>query len=159
MLVPSSVTRWTRSARVGGLLGVVALLVACSSSPPLLRGAITVDSNVNPDRAGRPSPIIVRIYELKSVAAFNGADFFALFENEQATLSGELVGREEFQLQPAETRQYRRQLQPDTKFIGIVGAFRDLEQARWRQAVPVPAKGSHTITVGLQARAVTLSVK
>jgi type VI secretion system protein VasD len=159
VLVPSSVTRWAWSARVGGLLGIAALLVACSSSPPLLRGAITVDSNVNPDRAGRPSPIIVRIYELKSVAAFNGADFFALFENEQATLSGELVGREEFQLQPAETRQYRRQLQPDTKFIGIVGAFRDLEQARWRLAVPVPAKGSHTITVGLQARAVTLSVK
>ena len=74
-------------------------------------------------------------------------------------LSGELVGREEFQLQPAETRQYRRQLQPDTKFIGVVGAFRDLEQARWRQAVPVPSKRSPTITIGLQARAVTVAVK
>jgi len=167
VLASSRVTRWTRAARTGrgrwltrlGLLGVAALMVACSSSPPLLRGAITVDSNVNPDRAGRPSPIVVRIYELKSVAAFNGADFFALFDNEQATLSSELVGREEFQLQPAETRQYRRQLQPDTKFIGIVGAFRDLEQARWRQAVPVPSKRSPTITIGLQARAVTLTVK
>jgi type VI secretion system protein VasD len=102
---------------------------------------------------------VVRIYELKSIAAFNGADFFSLFDNEQATLSGELVGREEFQLQPAETRQYRRQLQPDTKFIGVVGAFRDLEQSRWRQAVPVPAKRSPTITIGLQARAVTVAVK
>ena len=84
----------------------VALAVGCGSSPPLLRGAITVEPNVNPDRAGRPSPIVVRVYELKSVAAFNGADFFALFENEQATLSSELIGREEFQLQPAETREY-----------------------------------------------------
>src|SRR6267378_1768988 len=121
--------------------------MGCGSSPPLLRGAITVDSNVNPDRAGRPSPIVVRIYELKAVAAFNGADFFALFDNEQATLSSELVGREEFQLQP------------DTKFIAVVGAFRDLEQARWRQAVPVPSKRSPTITIGLQARAVTVAVK
>ena len=137
----------------------VALAVGCGSSPPLLRGAITVDPNVNPDRAGRPSPIVVRVYELKSVAAFNGADFFALFENEQATLSSELVGREEFQLQPAETREYRRQLQPDTKFIGVVGAFRDLEQARWRQAVPVPSKSKPTITIGLQARAVSVTVK
>jgi len=89
----------------------IALAVGCGSSPPLLRGAITVDSNVNPDRAGRPSPIVVRIYELKATAAFSGADFFALFDNEQATLSGELVGREEFQLQPGESRQYSRQLQ------------------------------------------------
>jgi type VI secretion system protein VasD len=146
-------------ARLLLLAGGVAVAAGCGSSPPLLRGAINVDPNVNPDRAGRPSPIVVRVYELKSVAAFNGADFFSLFDNEQATLSGELVGREEFQLQPAETRQYRRQLQPDTKFIGVVGAFRDLEQARWRQAVPVPSKRSPTITIGLQARAVSVAVK
>ena len=137
----------------------IALAVGCGSSPPLLRGAITVDSNVNPDRAGRPSPIVVRIYELKATAAFSGADFFALFDNEQATLSGELVGREEFQLQPGESRQYSRQLQPETKFVGVVGAFRDLEQARWRQAVPVPPKKSPTTTIGLQARAVSVTVK
>ena len=136
-----------RSASRVLLLCGILLAAGCGSSPPLLRGAITVDSNVNPDRAGRPSPVVVRIYELKAVAAFNGADFFALFDNESATLSGELVGREEFQLQP------------ETKFIGVVGAFRDLEQARWRQAVPVPSKRSPTITIGLQARAVTVAVK
>jgi len=149
--------RWS-AGRVLLLLGLL-LAAGCGSSPPLLRGAITVDSNVNPDRAGRPSPIVVRVYELKSVAAFNGADFFALFDSEQATLGGELVGREEFQLQPAETRQYQRQLQPDTKFIGVVGAFRDLEQARWRQTVPLPSKSKPTITIGLAARAVSVTVK
>ncbi len=148
-----------RLARALLLAGGAMLAVGCGSSPPLLRGAINVDPNVNPDRAGRPSPIVVRVYELKSVAAFNGADFFALFDNEQATLSGELVGREEFQLQPAEKRQYQRQLQPETKFIGVVGAFRDLEQSRWRQAVPVPSKSKPMITIGLQARAVTIAVK
>ena len=149
--------RWS-AGRVLLLLGLL-LAAGCGSSPPLLRGTIAVDSNVNPDRAGRPSPIVVRVYELKSVAAFNSADFFALFDNEQATLSGELVGREEFQLQPAETRQYQRQLQPVTKFIGVVGAFRDLEQARWRQTAPVPKKSKPAITIGVQARAVTVAVK
>jgi type VI secretion system protein VasD len=141
------------------LLCGLLLAAGCGSSPPLLKGSIKVDSNVNPDRAGRPSPIVVRVYELKAITAFNGADFFSIFDSEQATLGGELVGREEFQLQPAETRQYSRQLQPDTKFIGVVGAFRDLEQAKWRQAVPVPSKRSPTITIGLQARAVTVAVK
>ena len=137
--------RWS-AGRVLLLLGLL-LAAGCGSSPPLLRGTIAVDSNVNPDRAGRPSPIVVRVYELKSVAAFSGADFFALFDNEQATLSGELVGREEFQLQP------------DTKFIGVVAAFRDLEQARWRQTAPVPKKSKPSITIGLQARAVIVTVK
>jgi len=149
--------RWSRSLLP--LACSLALAVGCSSGPPLLRGAINADGGVNPDRGGRASPIVVRVYELKSVAAFNSADFFSLFDKEQETLGGELVGREEFQLQPAETRQYRRQLQPDTKFFGVVAAFRDLEQSRWRQAVPVPAKGSATLTLGIQARAITLAVK
>ena len=149
--------RWSRSLLP--LACSLVLAVGCSSGPPLLRGAINADGGVNPDRGGRASPIVVRVYELKSVAAFNSADFFSLFDNEQATLSGELVGREEFQLQPGESRQYSRQLQPETKFVGVVGAFRDLEQARWRQAVPVPPKKSPTITIGLQARAVSVTVK
>jgi len=148
--------RWSRSLLP--LACSLALTVGCGG-PPLLRGAINADPSVNPDRGGRPSPIVVRVYELKSIAAFNSADFFSLFDKEQETLGGELVGREEFQLQPAEKRQYRRQLQPDTKFIGVVGAFRDLEQSRWRQAAPVPAKGSATLTIGIQARAITLAVK
>lgn len=149
--------RWSRSLLP--LVCTLALAVGCGSSPPLLRGAINTDPSVNPDRGGRPSPIVVRIYELKSVAAFNSADFFALYDKESETLGGDLVGREEYQLQPAETRQYQRQLQPDTKFIGVIGAFRDLEQSRWRQAVAVPAKRSPTIAIGIQARAITLAVK
>src|SRR5262249_59176366 len=63
----------------------IALAVGCGSRPPLLRGSIAVDSNVNPDRAGRPSPIVVRGYELKSVPAVHGADFFPPFAHQQAT--------------------------------------------------------------------------
>jgi type VI secretion system protein VasD len=151
------IDRWIR--RLSPLVSVVALLVGCSSGPPLVQGTIKAEPAVNPDRGGRPSPIVVRVYELKAVAAFNGADFFALYDKEQETIGGDLVGREEFLLQPSESRQYRRQFQPDTKFIGVIGAYRDLEQSRWRQVVPVPAKGKATITIGVQARAITLEIK
>ena len=137
----------------------IALAVGCGSSPPLLRGAIKAEATSNPDLRGRPSPIVVRVYELKSLAAFNGADFFSLFEKEQETLGSELLGREEYQLLPAETRPYQRQLQPDTKFLGVVAAFRDLENSRWRSAVPVPPKRSVTLTIDIEARAVTVAVK
>jgi len=137
----------------------IALAVGCGSSPPLLRGSINVDPSTNPDLRGRPSPIVVRVYELRALAAFNSADFFTLFEKEQEALGNDLVAREEYQLRPAETRPYQRQLQADTKFLGVVAAFRDLENTRWRQATAVPSKRKPTVTIAIQARAVTLAVK
>lgn len=140
----------------------IGLTVGCglfSSRPPLLQGSIKAAPTTNPDLRGRPSPIVVRVYELKSTAAFNSADFFALFEKESETLGTDLVGREEYDLRPADTRPYRRQLQPETKFIGVVAAFRDLEKSRWRQAAPVPAKRGVTLTIGIETQAVTLAVK
>jgi type VI secretion system protein VasD len=159
--------RVARRIRVRELLRFVVILtgfasmVACSSTKPspLMRGSITVDQRANPDANGRPSPVVVRVYELKSLAAFSTADFFALFEKEGETLGGDLLGREEFQLDPGEKRPYQRQLQPDTKFIGVVAAFRNLERARWRQAAPIPAKRSIAITLGLEQEAITVGLK
>jgi type VI secretion system protein VasD len=148
-----------RLVRLLSLACGVALAVGCASSPPLLRGTIIADPAINPDRVGRPSPVVVRVYELKSLGAFNGADFFSLFEKDQETLGSELVAREEYELRPAETKKYERQLQPDTKFIGVVAAFRDLENSRWRQAAPVPPQRSLTLTIGIGSGAVTVAVK
>ncbi len=64
------------------------------SSPPRLRPTLVVAQDVNPDRAGRPSPIVVRIYQLKEEGAFNNADYFALMDKEQETLGASLVSRE-----------------------------------------------------------------
>lgn len=136
------------------------LAVGCGASrPPVIRGAIKADPATNPDMRGRPSPVLVRVYELKSVGAFNSADFFSLFEKEHEALGSDLLAREEYQLQPDETRPYQRQLQLDTKFIGVAAAFRDLEHARWRNTAAVPAKRSATLTIGIEASAVTVAVK
>src|SRR5262245_28863402 len=147
--------------RAGCVLSLllVTLIVGCGSSSTLVKGSLKADAAANPDLRGRPSPVVVRVYELKSVAAFNSADFFSLFEKEGETLSGDLIGREEYLLSPAETRPYQRQLQAGTKFIGVVAAFRDLEGSRWREAVPVPTKRGASIAIGIEARAVALAVK
>ncbi|HXJ84303.1 MAG TPA: type VI secretion system lipoprotein TssJ [Candidatus Methylomirabilis sp.] len=148
------------SFRLLSLVCGVALAAGCgTAAPPLVQGSIKADPKTNPDAHGRPSPVVVRVYELKGVGAFSTADFFSLFDKESETLGPELVGREEFDLRPGEVRSYKRQLQPDTKFIGVVAAFRDLENSRWRQSAPVPAKKSDTITVGIEAQAVTVAIK
>ena len=141
------------------LLSTVVTLGCGTAAPPLLKGSIKADSGANPDVRGRPSPVVVRIYELKAATAFNAADYFSLFDREQEALGAELVGREEYHVRPGETRPYQRQLQPDTKFIGVAAAFRDLENARWKQVAPVPAKGEPAVTIGVDGTAISLGIK
>ena len=51
---------------------------------------VAAHGNVNPDDNGRPSPVVLRVYQLKDDAAFKDAEFFALFDKEQATLGASL---------------------------------------------------------------------
>ena len=150
-----------RSAHLLSAVAYTILTVSCgtvSKTPTVVQGSIKAAPTTNPDLRGRPSPIVVRIYELK-FSAFNNADFFSLFDKDSETLGGDLVGREEYDMRPDETRPYRRQLQPETKFVGVVAAFRDLEKSQWRQAVAVPSKRSVNLTIGIEAHAVTMTVK
>src|SRR5882672_10974980 len=123
-----------------GLLGVVALS-SCKSAPPAtpITGSIQGAPELNPSVNQRPSPLLLRLYELKSPTAFNQADFMALYQSDQATLGADLVAREEMMLAPGETRPYKKTLAPETRFIGIVAAYRNLERATWRTIVPVKA--------------------
>src|SRR5207249_3614821 len=115
-------------------------------------------ANVNPDARGRPSPVIVRFYELKSLAAFNAADFFSMFDRDKETLGAELVAREEFDLRPGEKRPLARTLQPDTRYIGVVAAFRDLERSQWRASAAVPPNKASTVDVRLDDKSVSVAL-
>lgn len=138
------------------------LIASCSSAPkitPTTNIQVTLEAaaNVNPDSRGRPSPIIVRFYELKSPTAFNNADFFSLYEHEQETLGADLVTKEEIQLTPGEKRQFQRQPQPDTRHIGVIAAFRDLEHAQWRSTTIVPLQQTTPITIKLDGSTIVIS--
>jgi type VI secretion system protein VasD len=116
-----------------------------------------VGPNVNPDSRKRPSPVIVRVYELKSTALFESTDFVTLFEKDQATLGAEMLSREEFVLRPNDVKAVNKTLSGDAKFIGVVAAFRDLERARWRVAAPVVAGKTNTMKIKVDDVSVTIT--
>jgi type VI secretion system protein VasD len=107
------------------------------AKPSIAELSFVIDPNVNPDAAGRPSPVMVRIYELRSTAAFNNADFFALYDRDQEQLGPDLVSRDELPLQPGATPQAITTLRSDTRYVGVIAAFRDIERARWRASTPI----------------------
>jgi type VI secretion system protein VasD len=147
-----------RPARCTAVLAAAATLFlsACGGppKPAQVSGTIEASTSVNPSVSRRPSPVTVRVYELKTATAFNSADFVSLYQRDQAELGADLLGREEFSLAPGESRPYNKTLSPDTRFIGVFAAYRDLERARWRAVLPVQPGKKHRIVI----RAEELSV-
>ena len=153
---------WRHLRSTFQVLIVVAGLAACASPPPpppkptIIQATIDVRPSTNPDPRGRPSPVVLRFYELKSLAPFSSADFFSLFDRDKEVLAAELVAREEYQLTPGENRQFERKLQPETRYIAVIAAFRDLERAQWRASMPVVPQQTTPVVIRLEASNVSL---
>lgn len=143
---------------------VAALGLAACASPPkppkptTLAAAVSTAADVNPDAGQRASPLMLRVYELSGRASFESADFVSLFERDTQALAGEMVAREEWILAPGEARQWSKKLPPETKFIGVTAAYRDIERAHWRALVAVQPQAVNTLTIRAEALAVSASV-
>lgn len=154
--------------RRGILLVLAALgLAACASAPPKpvqTQATLVASADVNPDSEGRPSPVVVRIYQLQGDAEFNDASFFALFDNDKATLGSSLIMRDERTLFPGQKTPLNLALAPDARFLGVVAAYRDIRSSRWRAVVGVPEKSllkllaKRRVSVQIGKDAVTIAV-
>lgn len=127
--------------------------------PTVAELLFVMDADVNPDPAGRPSPVLVRIYELRSTSAFNQADFFSLFDRDKEQLGPDLVTRNELPLMPGAKSQAITTLRSDTRYLGIVAAFRDIDHARWRATTPVPLNQTSQMQVTVRRNEVSINLR
>ena len=84
------------------------------------------------------------MFELKRAAAFEAANFTALFEQSREALGGDLVAQQEFILRPGEIRHYDRSGGPKVATLGLAAAFRTPEKNSWRLVLPL-APGVHNL--------------
>ncbi len=126
------------------------------TGPSTIDANLTASEDMNPDYDGEASPLVVRMYELKSVTAFNNADFFALYDSDEAELGGDLKAKEEIELQPGDKIEFERELQPETRYIGFIAGYRDIENASWRAVAEIPEGSSTDITVDFGRLAVKI---
>ena len=118
----------------------VLLLGLCANSlfaqevrePTKLLLVIKTTANANPDLAGRPAPIKVRVYELKDSQTFSEADFFVLDSADKTQLGADLLAKDEYVLHPDTVQVIERKSNPQTTAIGIVAGYRDLKGTTWR---------------------------
>lgn len=153
----------SRLRRVVVVAGGLLVLAGCASlipaSPTRVKGDIQAVEALNPSVSRRPSPLRLRIYELRADSAFAKADFMSLYEGDRALLAADLVARDEITLQPGEKRPYDKQLNPETRFIGVLAIYRDLDRASWRAIVPVRPNKTQALTIRADALAITAVVQ
>ncbi len=123
------------------LLVILLGLAGCASTPDPADVALTIttSSDLNPDPDGRPSPVVLQIYRLKDVDAFNNARFFELYDNGKQILGQDLVDVSEIELSPSVNRTVQVDgMTVETAYLGLLAAFRDIDSARWRVVFPTP---------------------
>ena len=126
-------------------------------SPTRIDARIEATEDINPDYDGKASPLVVRLYELKSATAFNNAGFFALYDGDLAELGGDLQNREEIELQPGQAMEVKRDLKPDTRYIGIMAAYRDIDNATWRAVHQVEENETAELTIAIRRLDVSIA--
>lgn len=137
-----------------------ALLGACAGTktipPTVLELNIDAAAYLNPNIDEEAAPVALRIYELRASGTFTDSDFFALFDQDQAILGADLVAREELRFLPRESRTITKTLHPDTRYIGIVAAYRNIDEVSWRKAVPVQPESVNRYSVYLGEKELTV---
>jgi len=99
--------------------------------------SISASEQLNPDIDNRASPIVLRIYQLTHIDTFNNSDFFALYENDQSLLAKDLRFREELEIKPGESSIKTLTINSDSKYIAVLAAFRDLDNAQWKSFLTI----------------------
>jgi type VI secretion system protein VasD len=133
--------------RVGASLMLATLCLVLVSLPAeaaktvKVKSTLTVAQELNPDYQGRSSPVNIIVFQLSSADAFSNADFFSLYDPDAAVLGDDLLGRTQLLLQPGEEREWTAEFDRETRFIGVIAAYRDIENAEWRATVELPTKG------------------
>ncbi|NYT59234.1 type VI secretion system lipoprotein TssJ [Alcaligenaceae bacterium] len=121
---------------------VCALLAGCAATASRLAVPYVVElhamPDVNPGTNGKPAPIQLTVYELKSVGKFQTTDYFSLQGGAHEALGEELLGVSRVILRPGESEVITHEGDVSAKALGIVAGYRELDSSQWRMLVELP---------------------
>ncbi|MGO9992894.1 MAG: type VI secretion system lipoprotein TssJ [Steroidobacteraceae bacterium] len=147
-----------RRRHIAGALAVfVTMLAGCAHPPPPapppapppqpldVEVRVIAAPDLNPNRSGRPSPVFLRVFELRDPSKFLSAEFDDVTLHADSTLAGTLIGREERMVEPGSTVALALKIDPATRLLGVVAEYSDLANSRWRATSPAPPGGLLTL--------------
>ncbi|CNH99156.1 type VI secretion system lipoprotein TssJ [Yersinia pekkanenii] len=139
--------RWFNSITQYFFVALVTLLVmACSSKPQpaeveKLVVELTTTKDINPNDKGVANPLRISVFTLKSMDEFKSSDFFTITEESTPSLKEQMDKVYDGIMLPNETKKIELTLDSGITAIGVVAAYREIEQAEWKAVInPLPKK-------------------
>jgi len=126
----------------------IAAITACTSLNTKVGGMLNLntdlvlgfnaDADINPDEKNRPSPLFLRMYELKSTKQFERANFIDLYERDAEVLGADMVAKQTLKrLKPGDERKDHFVLKPETRYVGLFAEFLQYKNAKFKIIIPV----------------------
>lgn len=145
----------------------MALLLGCASEPPVqppppptvVNLEIIPAPTANPDVNGNGSPLMLRSYELTVPSNFESADFFAIFNNDQAVLAEQLVRKHQVLLQPGVNKNMTFTLDDNVASLGFFAALRQIDNASWRASVKIKPHQTQFVKISIDQNQMTLEAQ
>lgn len=105
-----------------------------------IEGNIQATSILNPDIKGEYKPVNIKVYYLKSDTEFSQSGFADLYKYTDKALGDSVLHISSHQLLPGQSVELDEEVPMGVKYIGVVAAFRHLQNATWKDIKPVPEK-------------------
>ncbi len=113
-----------------------------SDQPTIVHLHIRATKDANPNTSGKPSPVRLQIFQLKSPHMFMNTDYFSLSEDPKKVLETTYLAHEEYEISPDGWLPMKEvELKPKTEAIGVIAFFNDIDVTQWRAAIPTESKG------------------
>lgn len=124
-------------------------------APPDLVIQLEASDILNPDGSGRPSPIVLRVYQLVDAGPLASAEFFRVWDEDQKVFGTSPLWRQEVSMQPGGSEILRVPLESEARALAVVGAYRDVRHSRWSAMAPIsvdpkslPSEVRYLVSVG-----------
>jgi len=121
------------------LLFMTVMFSACSvfsseeqeEDPIQLKLLLKAGDNINPSQVSKRNPVVVNLYQLKSIDAFKSSQILDLYEKDISIIADDLVNKQILgSVLPQEKRAVALAIEQGTKYLAVFVQFSNYSQAK-----------------------------
>lgn len=126
--------------------------------PSTVSYSIIALEDVNPNLEGKASPLALQVFELKDNSKLFAADYDSLKNDHEVALGSNYIDHNDFTLLPEEFKFIEtKDLNKDTRYIGVIANYGDLDVTQWKKVIKVKAVGrEYHLLILLKAQEIIL---
>ena len=151
-------TKWLRIV----LVSLTCVLASCTSTSENnvdFTYVLSASPDINPDIEGKPSSVLVRVFQLSNDINFRNASYDQLMGSHDNALGTEFIAVTEYLVDPDSRREVELKISEHTKFIGVAVGYRSMDMVTWRTVVSMPEANVWTGWSGLSNTGLEIKVQ